>query len=1567
MDILNEDMDAGSLPPDMPMSDLVDIKPESAVPVPQGAIRNRAATSALLQGDPNKVADSYQMMMLEGSDGKDTTHQQITDLVAAQTKNNSVQGVIRVLGDRSIPLEQKKRLMNFVQQGNFKEEPAITLQSAALAAPSKGEDIRGEAARVSTADALAEMQKEREDRQKLVNGAMAQLPEASLQTVADMTVANVLPFGRNVIAARVANTQNKKDNVPANLGQWIKNFLLPGSTKADLQNRLNSIPPENRQKYTESLLASIKESAAVFHNDNYFAQYQTAVSLLDSPRASTTEVWAENVGTVLDAFWVSSLAKSAGRMAGEAAAGPRAAGTSSETVHPANWELVDDAVKPPGFQTTIPSGTKRLKSNVQDSTKRIELNSPVHRENPVAPYSLIEQVNPAQAKEIHRAMVAEGDELAQAMTGVSKEQALTNNAYPQVATDSGAVLNKANQDLEPFVGNTGALRYTPQEFQGAVDTTINDFRGASGMEINDAMTTFKVDGDHLAIDAHYTTAGGAWTTPEGAKQQAMFSLRSYGITADEITVMERNGMDYVPATGNAPGDYIIKVKTRHAIQDSEVPQWNPLDVKRNWTDRISQTGSETHGNLSGMLMDPGSMLHPTLTSSAAVATDQAITFETTLLRPIKELRTQMASYPIKRRGAIEEYMKEANQNGLPHDPLVLTARGFSQTEIDSLKLWRDIWDGHYYLENFDMVRTLNSQGYQVIDNGAHKFFARPVPKNQNIGKVYDPGKGQVVTLNKTDMDSLYNTGGTYASLRRSVMINGDEIEHILVRNTPTEYLRKVRATDPILNYREGYYTVNYKAPKFIDEITINSAGKEVRRTVGVAGNTADADMFAKGREASTGNRHLVREDSKGFRKDGDGYWDLQEASGRIAQRMRGQPLVQATGINNLGVGTYIENPMESAVRAAKSLAGRTIGRPMLETAKKRFVAQYGEFLPPVAHGPKQFPMNRTEIVDHVSHTSSKVADARTTYNYIKFLENGYINSADEIFKGGMNVLADMLGKYHLSTGERAVRYAGDIAPSHLTKATVFQAYIAFSNPVRQWIVQSHQVTRTMAYNPIGWFNGKILEQTTGYLGIKSGLVQGNKLAKDFTKFVDESGMVAGVDKNSLVRGMGLDMADSTYGLKRGAVELASLPQRVGFDLGEKMNQIGHLSAVYEKYVREGKNIADKTIRDQAMAEARALSYDLNKAGELAYTQGSAAAVLQFLQMPHKAMLQLTNRKLPLDVSLRLAGWDLVMFGLPVATISAVMTAAGADGDDILPNDPEHREMFVEGLESYALNKFFSDMDDSGDRTHIDFSALKPNDMDGWAKMIGAFSDKGMLQMIAASPAGQILAVDGTNKSTRNGRIPQAVLTMGRFFNVVEEIDPQNPTDFQAVLNDVAKITSGWTAASNAKIMMETRKKFDTMGVAVDSYVTSPEIAAAFLGFGTMATKDLYDISQRRITDKKKHEEDVMSRYRDIVRYYSDALQGDNVDVQHVQKVSSMLMRTFSDPGDRDLVYKQWQKDMMGKEQQLFQTMMDASDMPNANRLLDDIKLWPVDQATKDQMTQRVKDIRALRDQNKETK
>ena len=1559
------------------LSELVDATPIST-PAPKSAVRNRAATTALLSGEPDKLVEKYQLLLEEGMQGQSVTHDEVMARIGSANRDRDMGHIIQLLGDKTIPMEQKRLIMNVANKLEIKD-PRVAIQTASLEEGSEGEDLKGESARIRLADTLNEINQEAEDRQRMLNNFVAAHPDTDLGTVGQMAATEVVPFVRNKIAADIGKALDEISGKDFSMAKFVKNFLLPGTAKADLKNHLMNIPPSKRAQFTQKLLAAVKEGSAILTSENHYGQFVNAVNLLDGASTSKAEEWGENVLTVLDAFWVGSEFKA---LAGLAKGTPKAVFDTSKARRPgsanpgvsdaenvvesAKWELVDEPFNP--FAARIGNPKKQLGHNpAAEAYRRLALNSVVRRENPVSPFSIVEQVNPAKARAMHETIVASTtDDVAEALTGVGRTQAIANNIYPQVATEDGSVLNKVDQLVKEQVENTGATRYTAQEFDSAVQTVQRDFRNASGLQINDAMTTFRVDGDSIIVEGHYATPGGSFTTPEAAREQAKFALRGYGIRDDEIIIMKRDGMEYVPvADGAGEGDYIVKVQHRYAVEDSKVENWNPLDVKRNWFDSIPNLVSQESGSLSGSLFDPGSMLHPTLTGSASIAADQSVVLENLLLKPIEDFRRSVKGFKQDRRLAIEDYLKEANFKGLRFEPHDLHARGFDQEEIAAIKKWRDLWDNHFYLENLDLVRTLNKQGFQVLDSNGTLLYAKSVQKNQNIANVLDPSTGGVKTLTKQEMDDLYNTGGTYAQLRRPISVGGQQVEHMIVRNTPNEYLRKIRDTDQILNYRDGYYTVNYaKGSKFVDEITVDSSGKETRRTVAVAGNSKDAEMFAKAQEASTGNKHKVREDVRGFEKDGDGYWDVNDASGRIAQRLRGKPLTTAQGINQLGnVGTYVDSPLDSASRAARSIAGRTVNRPVLETAKSRFMAQYAELLK-TESGMTRFPSHISQLVDHGNHTSKLVRDARTTYGYIQFLEHGLVNGVDNLYKSGMHNLARMLNKYPIA--ERAALAAAHKSPTQMAKRTVFNAYIVGSNWVRQWIVQPHQAIRMVAYNPLG-LNG-MRKRVTAYVAANAGFKITDPETLAFIKFVDDSGMVAGVDRNSLVRGLQMEISDRSFKATRIAEDVRGAVQTLGFDLGEKANMLGHLAAVHEKWTRAGKNLADKTVRDQALTEARALALDLNRAGELHYTQGSAAAILQFLQMPHKAWLQLSNRKLPVAVRSRLFAWDMLMFGTGTGgmlTVLREINEALFDSEEILPDDPEARDIMLYGLEAYYINKVLSLMDSSGEQTRVDFSALSTHDMEGWARMYHALVDDGAFAAWAASPVGQLFAVDGMGEVKRDGRIPKAMKTMGRFFNVFEELDPENPTEFTAVLNDVASITSGWTAAQNAYLMYETRKKIDASGVIVDDSVTIPEVWAAGLGFGTKATSELYYLSRSLSKDKKAHEEDVMSRYRDIVNYYRKEVGQPGADIEHIQKVTSMLMRTFDNPTDLQMVIAQWKKDMTGKEMGLFKQMMTAAGHPDSQQMRDRIKMSPYDEATKQKLLQMHIDIKKAQDDIKE--
>lgn len=1219
------------------------------------------------------------------------------------------------------------------------------------------------------------------------------------------------------------------------------------------------------------------------------------------------------------------------------------------------------------------------KTQLSDAISRIELNSIVRAEHPAAPAYVVGSANPQQGRNLFDALYkSQEEEVARGLYGTTKTQAIINETAPQVATESGKVTTKIpdvqrnlRQELhvpEELIGtlsNIGANNYTPLEKAQAKARVANNFAAAEGLTINESMSSFKLDGGRINIGAVYGTADGSFLRAEDAFNQAKVALRGHGILDSEIEILKRQGLDHVPVSldevRGIDGDYLVRVNTFHDIDPTDVVNFDRLDVKRNVFDRIGRLVGEHSGSLTRWLFDAASTLHPQITGAASVASDQTARLDKILLELAGDYSDKYAKLPKERKAKIDEYIREANYKGIKFDRADLTARGFDSAEIDALNSWRTFWDGHFYLENYDLVRTLNSQGFQLFENQNTKLYAKPIAKNQNVGNLYDPATDSVITHTKAEGDALYNAGGSYAALRRPTDFNGVTASHMIVRNTPTEYVRKIRDSDQVLNYRDGYYQLSYKAPRFVDQTIRDSSGAvSYVKTIAVAGDTREATQFADRMASTQGiarSDFNVRGDARALRRDDDAYWDLQQASGRIAQRHRGKLLEDAAGLNQLGDGSHIVNPVDSAIRAASSIAGRTVSRPMIEAAKARFLQQFEELLPPNGIGGRRYPRNVGEISLKGAETSSRVADARTTYEYINYLENGYINSADEVFKAGMNAMAEMLGKYSLKTDSSMLSKAEKVAlgisegsPTSIAKRGVFFSYIG-SNFLRQLIVQPHQVLRTFSYNPTGWLQGSIQKRLGEWAADKMGIGSGSK----FTKFVDESGLLDAVDKSNLVRGTLKDAADATNVLTKGVQKTGNFVRRIGFDTGESANLLGHAAAVYDRYERKGLNLLDKSVRDQAYSEIRAISYDMNFAGDMVYNQTTPAMVLQFMQVPHKAFLQMTNRRIPAAVRARMVAADIVMWGGPTALIASTMT------EDILPDNPELREAFTFGLESMLYNHMFRTFfDEEGEHTNIDFSSLQPFDTKGWQKFFTAMMSGGFTQMLTNSPAGQLFAKEG-------GRTQNAIASMGRYFGIVDDYDDA-PETFLGVMDEVAKISSLYSNAVKGKIMLDAQKKVDQYGATIDKSTSRVEAWAQMLGFGTADSRDFYEASINMSKDVKAHKDETLKVYNDVKRYYYEKLQVENTDPIFIQKVTGRIMKVFeNDPVALAIIAGQLQADLQGPDAALMKLFMTRSGIPTIAGLKAQVQQMPIDEETKKLMMQRIDDVAQIRQSNEDRK
>lgn len=1092
---------------------------------------------------------------------------------------------------------------------------------------------------------------------------------------------------------------------------------------------------------------------------------------------------------------------------------------------------------------------------IADAVKRIEYRSLTHTYHPSSPAAIIQQSNPAQARALFHAVYnSEGDEAAQALYGTSRIEAIAGDVLPQITTESGIILHKP-VDIQRNLRNdlnipeeilkesemSGAIQYTSNEKAKAVSNIVNDFESATTLKL--ITSSVRPDGGIVRYSGIYGAPEGSFTDAEQALKQAAYAWKERGVLPEELTVMSRQANTYVPVkledVKGVDGDYLIRVDARSDINPKDVTQWDVTTVKNNLLDSFGGlTMWDNRGSLSRWIFDIPSMLAEVYSRSFVVAKDQAVNFEKVMLNLASRFSDTFNGLDVVDKARVNDYIVRANTEQLKFDAVELMAEGMSQAAIDSVAHWRKFWDTHYHFENLDVVRTLDAQGFMVFEGAETTLFAKPVGKRTNsIGAAFDPLTNSVIRLTDDTERELYEKGGYYAKLRRPSQFDGVTTEYMVVRNTPEEYLRKVRETDRVLNYRDGYYQVQYKAPRFIDEITPDG----IRRAVAVAGDSEEANFLAdRFRKNNPDNKYIPRPDDRIMRSGTDDWFDINSAGGRIAQRHRGKLLESSNASNIFAESAYVVQPIDSAIHAARSIGGRTVMRPVLEAAKARYMAKHGDLLTGDNMGFKSFPTRLSDIGTKGGRFSKEVTDARTEFEAISYMEKGYINSMDNIYKATLNKSSEWFGNRKWTKAEKAALAAAQINPTGDIKGAVFMATVA-SSFHRQWIVQFHQAIRAVSYNPKGFMNGGVFSLMGEFT---SDVLNGTRKS-DFTKWMDRTGVLSAVDKQIMVKGTLLEAADNSNRLYKPLSEAGNFVRKVGYDAAEQGNLIAHGAAVYERWKRKGSDLNDKTVGDLAASELRALTGDMNYAGDMVYNQTSPAILMQFFLAPHKTGLMVFNRRLDAGTKARILLGDMLLWGAPTRLISDVV------GGDMLPENPMAREALVYGLETMVLNEVLRIMLDDKD-VNIDFTSLAPYDFQGLTKLYMSMVTGGPVAVLAQSPAYQFFAKD-------QGKVQVALASLARFFSTnsgLYPIEDQEPHTAMAVVRDFGRIFSGVSNSMDAWVMVKTGQVVDKHGNVVDPKTNHMEAAAKFFGFQLRSEADYWYVSQQLSGKHKDLKEEV---------------------------------------------------------------------------------------------------------------
>ncbi len=1494
---------------------------------------NLATYTAALSDNPQNIIDTYRATEAELTlEGKS----QLTTEIHNQAKQRAYQANLKaatsILADPNIPDEEKLRIANELADVNGRQyELRNLLSTEMLAKESRGEDERAETFRVDTAAAIQYMNEIKRQEQAILNAELSKETPTMIRKVEDF-VELMVPFVDQAMATSI----KKKLGEGTAESAWDA-FTLLGSAKADMRDMMASLPPEQRLEMTRVVADFINESSTITGPDgNDFARREYLQAVLDQGSYTDVDEWVDNIIGVLDMTIVGGIA---GRLLMRS--------------------------------TKVATGVERAQRAVSSVVKR----SVKTRVQPTSLAQNLKDANPEALRNAHAAAVSdETGEAAQAMYGASKEDVVMNDIMPEMLDEVGEVSAKVSDpdknlrldemkapELQDWLGTEHAGYAFKAERAQAIAATVNRMENVIGLAPRKEMFQVGERGGNVVMRAVYGPSEGGFSSVEEAINLTEFALREEGIAREQIKLLERQGDRYVEidpklyegqlfnkpivekvvaedisgakttiSVSRKPKDILVSVEHERAFNPGDVVAWSEADVLYNIFDRLNVfNGKAGAGSLQRSLMDNASMLHPKLSTSGVTAVDRAAGLEKTLLDLGGDFAKQFSKAGPEMQAVMTKMIKEANYYGKDFSYNEMVAAGLRGEQIEALRTWRKYWDNAYYLENRDLARTLSARGFkEYVDKASDtRLIVKPVARNQlgKVGQIYDPATGEVRRMTDAELTALYESGGQIAKMQRPLVVGDDAYEYIRVANqADTSYLKGISDSTQVLNYRKGYYTVSYQDPYFIVQKVRNSRGDVLfERAIATAGSKKEAEAFATSKAGVDGkpvDDFYVRGDLKKLSVDSDVYWDLNQSMGRSAQKIRGKRLEEADTNAMSSLQANVLDPVDSMIISARSLANRVSLRGMLETTKSRFIAQYKEFLPLDDFNNPRMPNSVSEVAYRggQAENQKKLADARTTYEYIRQMEDGYINHIDDAYKSALKVISDVAGNAGLAKLDKSLKWMADSrGPSAMGKNLAFNMYLA-TNPARQFVIQSHQAMQLVANYP-RWIAGgeatpQLLVLMAKQLGapIPKNVLKGAGLTEESAermyKQFKATGQVAAIDKQNLIRGALLDLADQMSLGRTGAGKAwrnVTAPitwlRKIGFDAGENVNTMTAWLANRDTALRAGKNMDDPLVQAEVAGKARNYTYNMNAAGDMPYNQNFLAAVFQFMQVPHKAMLTMTfNRVLTPAQKVRLATFNGIMYTLPPA---AMLAWFGEDGMDVLPEDPEARDAVIQGLEGAVLNKLLSM--GYGENISVDWSGLSPLDVYGTMEFVTGLLTTDLGTIIAGTPSGQLFFGN-------NPRLTNFAKTAARYVNLVD--DYEDPTEFGQVVTDFGKLSSGFSNAFKAAYAMEYFRKYGTLGGNTNSQIPTPEAVALVFGFQSMD-----DVYRRYANDKvyrkgKDFEEDVRNWYRELKRHVLSKEPGVE-DAEYMKKVINESWRVFGndDYRARQTLLTEMKRDMANKD------------------------------------------------------
>lgn len=1067
----------------------------------------------------------------------------------------------------------------------------------------------------------------------------------------------------------------------------------------------------------------------------------------------------------------------------------------------------------------VPS-TNKVADAVRTALDNAAAHSIVGAAKPASLISTLVETNPTKASAFAKAAVDdETGQVSKATAGTSREELANDLTTPTPGIGSTTrvkpVLDVDQGTLDLAVADSG-VRYTDKELKSLRDNLKWSVLGARGVSLRTPMSQLIEDSDNgFRIKGLFTDGNVGFSDAQEAVERTMFALQNEGVGLGSLQVMKRTERGYEPLeegvdiTSLPKGDYAVQVN--HNWNFHLETGFEKFDIKRNWLDwgkgLFNGMVSMRQGSLTRHVFSPQQMFHKDLSLGVIPAFDKAAGITKRLANLADEFNKPYGQLSKKEQKELAGYIYKANVERIPFNAPEMIAAGFTHDQVYVMSNWKRYWDTAYVLENADKVRTMQLTGYKFFSHkqSGTELFVKPQGRNAPItGKVYDPDTGLIVELSQAGKKSVYDGGGYVAQLRDHVTdASGESAKYAVVKNNVGSYARDFNENDRVLNYINGYYSVRHDAPLFVVQNVKDKSGRILyKKAVAEAGSVEEAEQMAKSIAARTqGHMYersghdsadfFIREDIK--TKDALGLsearFDVGISSGRSSQRFRGAPLESYDPLAS-GQSQYVQNPLEAMQQTAFSLGNRIATRPVIETLKARYMDQYADLLEvdPVTHM-KGFPVDPADIGRNLTG-SKRLTDARTMWEYINQLESGYESAIDIGTRSIIGIMADGVARIPVSPFkgkvEGALRsYAGSGKPTSTLKAGVYYSSLVSAH-MGTFLMQSMQSFANLSDS---FLNPKLYRDLSDMLGTSLGIasVESEKRGKQLWKEWERTGHSAAVDIHGAAFMGGAGSSRELGGLK------ASRPAKTAYGVmkfiqgfynkGELVNQ--YTAWLAKRLDFEAANgYAPKTARelDQVHAEARNLTYSMNRAGQMPYNENTLNVSLQFFQVMHKALFDpLFNRGLSIKDRARLTVAPLMVFGLPLGVRNHMNSTV-----ESLPFSREEKDKVQRAMEWSLMAKMWGSI--NPELGTLGFGKYNPLDVVGMADRLATLYT--YPEMFTRNPAASLI-----------DRGLTAVVTTSRYVGLSTADTGIEPNE-EALWASLGALTAGTSNMFKGSMLME---------------------------------------------------------------------------------------------------------------------------------------------------------------------